>query len=87
MSNVRTRVASSDWCASRIVVSVSSSGFCLSTHAQNFSGPSASRRVRVPGGGASASFGNFGTTGSGSVRALSTFPFTSGRPLRLTSPR
>ena len=29
MSYVRTRVASSDWCASRIVVSVMSSRFCL----------------------------------------------------------
>ena len=45
---VRNRVASSDWWASRIVVSVSSSGFCLRTHWQNLSGPSASSRCRSP---------------------------------------
>ena len=51
MSYVRTRVASSDWCASRIVVSVNSSRFCSRTHSANFSGPSSFSLSRVPGGG------------------------------------
>ena len=47
-SYVRTRVASSDWCASRIVVSVNSSRFCLRTHSANFSGPAPAACCRVP---------------------------------------
>ena len=47
--SVRSRVASSDWWASRKVVSVISSGFCSSTHCANFSGPSSCSICRVPG--------------------------------------
>ena len=81
---MRNRVASSDWCASRIVVSVSSSGFCLRTHWQNFSGPSASSRSRNPWGTGPAACG---TTGVGSSRWASNLPLVSGRPLTMTSPR
>ena len=42
---------SSDWCASRNVVSVSSSCFCFRIHSPNFSGPSSFSLSRVPGGG------------------------------------
>ena len=38
MSAVRMRVANSDWCASRIVVSVSSTCGCSRIHSANFSG-------------------------------------------------
>ena len=47
---MRTRVARSDWCASRIVVSVKSSFFCARTHFATASGPSARSRSRVPRG-------------------------------------
>ena len=40
MSYVRIRVASSDWCASRKVVSVTSRRGCSRTQWANFSGPS-----------------------------------------------
>ena len=45
-----TRVASSDWCASRIVVSVIRRPFCFRIHSLNFSGPSSLSLVRVPSG-------------------------------------
>ena len=48
---MRTRVAISDWCASRNVVSVISSRFCERVHCANPSGPSSSSNCRVPCGG------------------------------------
>ena len=50
-SYVRTRVAISDWCASRNVVSVISRRFSLRAHAANFFGPSFCSICRVPAGG------------------------------------
>ncbi len=47
---MRTRVASSDWCASRNVVSVTATGFCSRSARANASGPSASNDCRVPSG-------------------------------------
>jgi hypothetical protein len=84
-SYVRTRVASSDWCASRIVVSVNISRFCFRTHSANFSAPSSVSLSFVPGGGLAPRERRH--DGSGSTRFGSTFPFTSGRPLTITSPR
>ena len=52
MSKDRTRVASSDWCASRNVVSVTSNFFCLTVHWANFRAPISKSNWRVPGGGA-----------------------------------
>ena len=50
MSYVRMRVASSDWWASRKVVSVIRSLFCFATQSrQNFSGPIFVRSCFVPG--------------------------------------
>jgi hypothetical protein len=52
MSLVRTRVASSDWCASRIVVSVSSGRFCSLDPLDDLAGgPPSARICAVPGGG------------------------------------
>ncbi len=39
MSRVRTRVASSDWCASRNVVSVNRTARCCSTHLDSPAAP------------------------------------------------
>ena len=84
MSYVRTRVASSDWCASRNVVSVISSRFCSVVHAAKPSGPSSCKSCRVPFGaaeascgGATAAFNRFGTA----------FPATCGLPFTITSAR
>ena len=52
--SVRMRVASSDWCASRNVVSVISRRFCDVVHSANFAGPSSSSSCRVPRGGVAA---------------------------------
>ena len=49
-SRVRTRVASSDWCASRNVVSVTATGVCSRSDRANPSGPWASSSWRVPSG-------------------------------------
>src|SRR5437763_1427276 len=49
MSWLRMRVASSDWWASRNVVSVTSTGFWSRTQAANLSGPSCLSRSRAPG--------------------------------------
>ena len=57
MSDVRIRVASSDWWASRIVVSVTSSRLLLAHPLANFSGPSSLNMSRVPGGVAGISCG------------------------------
>ena len=51
-SRVRTRVASSDWCASRNVVSVTATSCCSRSARGEALGPSASRRCRQPSGGA-----------------------------------
>ena len=56
---MRTRVAINDWCASRNVVSVISSRFCLRVQAANFFGPSLQRSWRVPACGSES-----GTDGS-----------------------
>ena len=53
-SIVRTRVASSDWCASRIVVSVTSTRVCARTQRAIASGPSASSTALALGSGAGA---------------------------------
>ena len=47
---MRKRVASSDWCASRNVVSVSNSCFLLQDPLANFSGPSCLNFSRLPSG-------------------------------------
>ena len=49
-SKVRKRVAISDWWASRMVVSVISSFFCLRAHSASPSGPFSSRMSRLPRG-------------------------------------
>ena len=49
-SRVRTRVASSDWWASRNVVSVTATSCCSRSRRANASGPSSSSRWRVPSG-------------------------------------
>jgi hypothetical protein len=51
MSIDRIRVASSDWCPSRIVVSVISSRFCASIQSATAFGPFCPAGLRVPGGG------------------------------------
>ena len=51
-SRVRTRVASSDWCASRNVVSVTARADCSRSARANPAGPSARSRSRLPAGGA-----------------------------------
>ena len=81
---LRTRVASSDWCASRMVVSVKRSPFCSRTQAASPSGPRASRMSRVPGGGGEAR-STFGTGASRSSLGRSGF-WTPGEPLTITSP-
>ena len=83
MSWVRMRVASSDWCASRSVVSVSSTDCCASIHSASPRGPRSSRIWRLPGGGGGRlSFGSRGS-GTGPCHAR---PLTSGLPLTMTSP-
>ncbi|MCY1240449.1 hypothetical protein D9M69_130140 [compost metagenome] len=80
------RVANSDWCASRMVVSVSSTCFCSSIQRENFSAPSSRRRSRVPYG-SGALLSTAGSTGAGSGNGGSVRPDISGCPLTLTSPR
>ena len=86
MSAVRMRVANSDWCASRIVVSVSSTCFWSSIHCENSSGPSSRRRSRVPAGMA-AVVSIFGSTGFCSGSAGSVRPLISALPFTFSSPR
>src|ERR1700686_4161047 len=57
MSSVRRRVASSDWCASRMVVSVSSTRCAASIQAAKPCAPSSSNFCLVPGAGASGAPG------------------------------
>ena len=64
-SYVRTRVASSDWWASRIVVSVNSSRFCLRTHSAEFLRPQFQQLVPQCPAAAGCPRRTAGTTGSG----------------------
>jgi len=76
------RVASSDWWASRMVVSVISTFFCASIQSASAFGPCSSRSVRVPG--LSASGPMAGTCGAW-VSGATGRPATSGLPLTVTS--
>ena len=82
MSWVRMRVASSDWCPSRIVVSVTSARVCARIHSANFSGPSRSSVCLVPSGTGPSMNGTIGAAASagGSGRSR-----VSGWPLIVTS--
>ncbi len=84
MSYVRTRVAISDWWASRNVVSVSSSRRWCIVQSAKPSAPSRSRICRVPGAGGVCADGGIGGT---FIRAGAGLPFTSGLPLTVTSAR
>ena len=85
MSWVRIRVASSDWWASRKVVSVSSRRFCSRIHARSPSGPSSSQRVA--GARAAAALGHpRGATGSRQARLGLRRLRRLGLPLTMTSP-
>ena len=57
------RVASSDWCASRIVVSVTSSPLCARTAAAQPSGPLSSSTPFQPSSGLPVRCGKTGVTG------------------------
>ena len=83
MSSVRSRVASSDWCASRIVVSVISRLGWESIHFVRPLIPSFFQRSRLPAGGDV----NEGTLGSaaGSDRVALGRPLTSSLPLTIVS--
>ena len=77
------RVASSDWCASRMVVSVIRTCFWSFIQAANFSGPSWSRRCLVPGTGVlaeSRGLAACAASAGGKVR-----PRVSGWPFTVTS--
>ncbi len=80
MSIVRIRVASSDWCPSRIVVSVSRRRSCASIQAASPSAPSRSSTCFDPSGGVAASgAGARGTRMSAAGRgrpSVSGWPFT-----------
>lgn len=70
MSLVRSRVASSDWCASRKVVSVTASAGLLRNLAAKAVGPRSSSRCLLPGaGGASRSTAGSAVRGSTAVGA------------------
>ena len=85
MSKLRTRVAMSDWWASRKVVSVMSRRFCFSVHSANFFGPSSSSRSRVPlGSGVARSVLG---SGAGSKDLAGLYPLECGLPLTMTLPR
>ncbi len=81
---LRTRVASSDWCASRMVVSVKRSPFRSRAQAASPSGPRASSTSRLPGGGGEAR-STRGTGASRSSLGRSGF-WTPGEPFTTTSP-
>ena len=82
MSRVRTRVARSDWWASRNVVSVKSNGSCSRTHRENASAPISRNFCREPGGGAPGSAR--GARGSGAT-ASPGGRATPGKPLTVIS--
>ena len=92
MSWVRTRVASSDWCASRNVVSVSRSRFCSRTQRAELLGaqllqplPRAVRPRRPRHGGPAVRTRRAARARRGTARAAS-LGSTSGKPLTVTSP-
>ena len=68
MSAVRMRVANSDWCASRIVVSVSSTRCSHFIHSAKPLGPSSFRRSRVPVGRVPARHAAGAWAGAGPAR-------------------
>jgi hypothetical protein len=80
MSIDRIRVARSDWCPSRIVVSVTRTWRWFSIHSASAAGPNSSRICRVPARGVSVrTFGGFGSFTSAAGRgrpAVSGCPFT-----------
>ena len=85
---VRMRVASSDWCASRMVVSVTSSRVCARIHWANFSGPISSSACLVPWGGVATSLSGGCTKARDTVWAaslVSGLPFTVTFPMKLKS--
>jgi len=79
ISSVRTRVASSDWCASRNVVSVYKILLCCRIQLQKASGPISSSLFLLPLG-YSARRSKGGMSGLRNVR-LGSMVFTSGLPL------
>ena len=89
-SLVRTRVASSDWWASRKVVSVTASGVCSRSAAANPTGPSSSSRWRDPAGaGADRSISGSLSAGLTDVGAgpFGWLTVTSASQLRILVPR
>ena len=84
MSFDRIRVASSDWCASRMVVSVISSRFSPSIQSATALGPSRSSICFSPSGAVWLTSGG-GAGGCTSAASL-VRPATSGFPLTLMSP-
>src|SRR5580692_3297268 len=86
MSSVRRRVASSDWWASRMLVSVSSTRCCCSIHCANCAGPSSSSFCLVPGSGCGSVPGGrrTGAKAPGCGRPLvSALPLTMVAPMKL----
>ncbi len=83
MSNERMRVASSDWCASRIVVSVNSTWLCAFIQRASPFGPSRSRICLDPSTTISGSYS--GTTGAMASAGGRGRSRTSGCPLTVTS--
>ncbi len=82
MSKLRMRVASSDWWASRMVVSVTSTRRCSRIHAAKPCGPSLSNSCLAPSAGAAAKRGASGRRALAGGRGR---PLASGWPLTLTS--
>jgi hypothetical protein len=80
---LRMRVASSDWCASRIAVSVSSTRSSRSIQLAKRSGPSSSSFCLAPGGGAGSVPG--GSRGGASCAGCAR-PRVSGLPLTIVAP-
>jgi hypothetical protein len=86
MSAVRMRVAKSDWCASRSVVSVTRTRGSSRIQRANAVGPSSRRRSRDPAGSGTSGSAT-GRRGRTWVRSGTVRPFMSGWPLTVTSPR
>jgi hypothetical protein len=82
MSNERMRVASSDWCASRIVVSVTSTRSCAFIQRRGPLGPRVEALLRA---GEAGSGGNSGTTRAAASAGGFGRSRTSGWPLTVTS--
>ena len=85
ISLVRMRVAKSDWCASRMVVSVSSTRFSERIQAANFSAPISLNLSRVPGGGGCV-VSMRGKGAASGFASLARRRFNSGLPLTAISP-